>query len=206
MVFDGVLRPGDRVRQDDIAARLGVSRIPVREAIIALDREGWLTLQPHRGAFVNGFDRDYVTDHYELYGMLFSLAARRVTERASDDQLEELVQLADQLAGTEGAASFATVNRDYLRALTVAAASRRLATLSRVMRSIVPGNFFEEVPGSMAVQVEGIGATTAHLRRRDATGAATAMTRLMRRQGDAVADLLAARGVTADGSAAAAGA
>ena len=42
LIFNGELRQGDRMRQDEIAQRLGVSRIPVREAIIALDREGWL--------------------------------------------------------------------------------------------------------------------------------------------------------------------
>ena len=84
MIFDGELRQGDRMRQDDIARRLGVSRIPVREAIIALDREGWLTITPHRGAFVHGLDEDALRDHYELLGLVYGLAARRATERASD--------------------------------------------------------------------------------------------------------------------------
>ena len=78
MVFEGEYKPGDRVRQDEIAAELGVSRIPVREAIIALDREGWVTVEPHRGAFVRGIDADYVRDHYELYGLVFGLMASRV--------------------------------------------------------------------------------------------------------------------------------
>ena len=85
MIFNGELRQGDRMRQDEIAQRLGVSRIPVREAIIALDREGWLTITPHRGAFVHGLDEDALRDHYELLGLVYGLAARRATERASDD-------------------------------------------------------------------------------------------------------------------------
>ena len=88
MIFNGELRQGDRMRQDEIAQRLGVSRIPVREAIIALDREGWLTITPHRGAFVHGLDEDALRDHYELLGLVYGLAARRATERASDDELE----------------------------------------------------------------------------------------------------------------------
>ena len=96
MVFDGEYKPGDRVRQDEIAAELGVSRIPVREAIIALDREGWVTVEPHRGAFVRGIDADYVRDHYELYGLVFGLLAARVAERADDAGLERL--LADAAA------------------------------------------------------------------------------------------------------------
>src|SRR3954452_14656329 len=101
LIFNGMLRQGDRVHQDDIARRLGVSRIPVREAIIALDREGWLTITPHRGAFVHGLDEDALRDHYELLGLVYGLAARRPTERASDDGLQELRDAQQQLAAAE---------------------------------------------------------------------------------------------------------
>ncbi len=88
LIFNGELRQGDRVGQDDIARQLGVSRIPVREAIIALDREGWLTITPHRGAFVHGLDDDSLRDHYELLGLVYGLAARRAVERATPDALD----------------------------------------------------------------------------------------------------------------------
>ena len=53
LIFDGSLRPGMRVPQDTIARNLGVSRIPVREALIVLEREGWVTIEMHRCAFIN---------------------------------------------------------------------------------------------------------------------------------------------------------
>src|SRR3954464_14937235 len=84
MIFDGELRPHDRVPQDDTAAVLGISRIPVREALIALEREGWVTIAPHRGAFVSELDEPAVRDHFELYGLTFGLAARRAIERGPD--------------------------------------------------------------------------------------------------------------------------
>src|SRR3954465_14483371 len=90
LIFNGELRQGDRVHQDDIARQLGVSRIPVREAIIALDREGWLTITPHRGAFVHGLDEDALRDHYELLGLVYGLAARRTTQRASNAGPQQL--------------------------------------------------------------------------------------------------------------------
>ena len=101
LIFNGALRQGDRVHQDDIARQLGVSRIPVREAIIALDREGWLTITPHRGAFVHGLDEDALRDHYELLGLVYGLAARRATERATDDGLKGLRDAQQQLAAAE---------------------------------------------------------------------------------------------------------
>src|SRR3954451_3726879 len=93
LIFNGELRQGDRVPQDDIAEELGVSRIPVREAIIALDREGWVTIEPHRGAFVHGLDAAAVNDHYELIGLMWGLAARRVIERGNPAEVEVLVGL-----------------------------------------------------------------------------------------------------------------
>src|SRR6266550_2157189 len=70
MIFDGELHPGERVPQDDVAAMLGISRIPVREALIALEREGWVTIEMHRGAFVNALDARSVRDHYELFALV----------------------------------------------------------------------------------------------------------------------------------------
>src|SRR3954452_5366241 len=60
LIVSGTLRHGERVPRDDIARRLGVSPVPVREAIIALDREGWLRIEPHRGAFVHGVDEAWI--------------------------------------------------------------------------------------------------------------------------------------------------
>src|SRR3954447_5906133 len=99
MVFDGEYKPGDRVRQDEIAAELGVSRIPVREAIIALDREGWVTIEPHRGAFVYGLDENSVRDHYEVLGVLYGLGSRRAAERGDDEAMATLRTIAKELAG-----------------------------------------------------------------------------------------------------------
>ena len=56
LVFLGELRDGERVPQREIAEALGVSSVPVREALASLQREGVVTLEPNRGAFINGLD------------------------------------------------------------------------------------------------------------------------------------------------------
>src|SRR6478736_2161958 len=160
MVFDGEYKPGDRVRQDEIAAELGVSRIPVREAIIALDREGWVTVEPHRGAFVRGIDPDYVRDHYELYGLVFGLMASRVAERSDDAGRERLLAAAAEVASADpdDPRTFNDRNRAFLRTLEEVAAAPRVTSMARVMTSIVPGNFFREVPGAVDGQRRGVAA------------------------------------------------
>lgn len=195
MVFDGDLRPGDRIPQDDIAATLGVSRIPVREAIIALDREGWVTIEPHRGAFVNGLDPGYVRDHYELFGLLFGLTATRVIERADDASLAGVLDAAAALLAATDPVAFNTANQTVLRLLNQVAASPRLASIARVMTNIVPGNFFVEVPGAIETQRRGVTTIADAMRARDAEVAAAAFHTMLRAQGEAVVQLLDARGL-----------
>lgn len=197
MVFDGELLAGERVRQDEIAAELGISRIPVREAIVALDREGWVTVEPHRGAFVNGLDPAYVRDHYELYGRIFGLLAVRVVERADDDGVADLLSAARHLAVTDLAepAAFNEANVAFFRTLHRVAAAPRLTSMARVMSSIVPGNFFAEVPGSVDIQRKGVAAVAKAIKARDGERAARDFAVLLRRQGDAVVDLLSSRGL-----------
>ena len=74
MIFDGRLRAGQRVPQDAIAAELGVSRLPVREALITLEADGLVAAEPHRGVFVVPIRAEDIEDHYRLYGMAQGLA------------------------------------------------------------------------------------------------------------------------------------
>ena len=190
LIFEGKLRQGDHVRQDDIASDLGVSRIPVREAIIALDREGWVTIEPHRGAFVYGLDENSVRDHYELLGVLYGLAARRTTERADDESLQLIRGLAKELAAIADPDEFSHLNADFWRQIFLSAHSPRLSSLSRVMTNIVPGNFFAEVPGAMQLQKRGLTAMVRHLLAREGEAAERECVQILRGQGDRVLELL----------------
>jgi DNA-binding GntR family transcriptional regulator len=187
LIFNGELRQGDRMRQDEIARRLGVSRIPVREAIIAL----------HRGAFVHGLDEDALRDHYELLGLVYGLAARRATERATDDGLKGLRDAQQQLAAAESPDALHDANDAFLRTLLTLAHSPRLGSVMRNMSTVVPGNFFELVNGSGPVQQRGTKRIVAAISSRDPDAAAEACMRLLRDQGDLVIKLLASRGMFA---------
>src|SRR5438105_3486589 len=93
LIFDGELKAGIRVPQDELAAALGRSRVPVREALIALEREGWVTMIPQRGAYVSTLTSAAIRDHYEMLGFVYGLAARRVVEHdlpEVDDKLASL--------------------------------------------------------------------------------------------------------------------
>src|SRR6185437_16206705 len=65
-ILSGAYAEGDPLRQDAIAAELGVSRIPVREALRQLEAEGLVTFSPHRGAVVSTFSIGEIEELFEL--------------------------------------------------------------------------------------------------------------------------------------------
>ncbi|SHN46544.1 GntR family transcriptional regulator [Cryptosporangium aurantiacum] len=196
MIFDQRLRAGERVPQDEIAAELRVSRVPVREAVIALDREGWVTSRPHLGAFVNGLDENSVRDHYELLGLMYGLAARRAVERGSEDGIATLANIAKDLQAATEADTFSALNTAFLRQLLLMASSRRITAVARVITTnIVPGNFFAEVPGVIRIHKRGMRTVLKALRAGDGPGAEAAFVDLLRAETDSVVDLLAERGL-----------
>jgi DNA-binding GntR family transcriptional regulator len=197
LIFDGVLREGDRVPQDAIAEQLGLSRVPVREALLSLEREGWVTIKPHRGAFIGALDESVVRDHYELYGHVYSFAARRAAQRRSPELLQKLVDLQRQIAATsdDDAQAAWRLNRDFHNTIVEMARSPRLQSVLRAMAGIVPGNFFALVPGSIDVEKRGTAAILKAIQQGDADRVAEEYVAMMSEQGDLVVELFRKRGI-----------
>ncbi len=89
-IVAGDLRPGQRVGQEEIAERLGVSLAPVREALAALEQEGQLTYKPRRGYFVTELRLEDLREIYELRALLEGRAARRAVPLLDEDALERV--------------------------------------------------------------------------------------------------------------------
>jgi GntR family transcriptional regulator, vanillate catabolism transcriptional regulator len=91
MILRGELPPGERLGEEALAERLGVSRTPIRQALPALAREGLLAAAGRRGYVVRSFSPEDVLDAIETRGLLEGLAARRIAERGpAKDLLEKL--------------------------------------------------------------------------------------------------------------------
>jgi DNA-binding GntR family transcriptional regulator len=203
LIFDGVLRQGQRMPQDAIAKTLGVSRIPVREAMIALEREGWVTSIPHRGVFVNAVDESAVHDHYELYGLCYGFAVRRATQRQGAPLATKLAPIQKRIsAAGDDVTEMHDATLAFHRAVVTAANSPRLASMLRHMTGIVPGNFFELVPGAGKAEKLGTAAIVRAVKRADAAGAADEYAAMLRKQGDLVVDLFRSKGLFEDATSA----
>ena len=82
MVLTGKLRSGDRLDRNEIAHELGLSRVPVQEAVVQLEHDGILSTRYHRGAYVERFDEATVREHHELYGLREREARQWLERRA----------------------------------------------------------------------------------------------------------------------------
>lgn len=121
----GGLLPGDRLRETEIAERLGVSRTPVREAIRQLEADGLVTHVPRQGASVRRLDHAEMVELYEMRAVLEGMAAR-LAARAADIELDELEAINADLAGARSAHEAFRLNRMFHAALLDAARNRFL--------------------------------------------------------------------------------
>jgi DNA-binding GntR family transcriptional regulator len=189
LIFEGELRPGTRVPQDTIASDLGVSRIPVREALIVLEREGWVTNEMHRGAFINALDEQAVHDHYELYGLIFGFAAQRALSRRVPDLPKRLAEIQEDFARATTAEEQHRLSLDFHGSILTVAASPRINVALRAMSALVPGNFFDSVPGTVEVQRRGLAAIARAMKQGDSEKVAIEYVKVMRQVGNKVAQL-----------------
>jgi DNA-binding GntR family transcriptional regulator len=92
-ILSRVLVPGERLLIDEIAEHFGISKIPVREAIKALEASGWLDAQPRRGTYVRPLSEEELAQVFEMRRVLEPYAARKAAERRTAEQLAELKEL-----------------------------------------------------------------------------------------------------------------
>lgn len=132
-IRDGGLMPGDRLRETELATRLGVSRTPIREAIRQLEADGLVAHVPRIGASVRQLDYAEVMELYEMRAVLEGTAARLAARAASEVEMQELIVLNDQLAEAGNSPEAARLNRIFHATLLDAAKNR---FLSRSMLSL----------------------------------------------------------------------
>lgn len=108
-IITGELKPGERLMEVQLAAKMGVSRTPVREAIRKLELEGLVNMLPRKGAHVANLSVKNIMDVLEVRASLDSLATELAAARMTPDELAELKQVQAQFVGS--------VEKDHLQGL-----------------------------------------------------------------------------------------
>jgi DNA-binding GntR family transcriptional regulator len=149
-IFDGTYSAGEYVRLDQLAAELGISVTPVREALFELRAEGLLAQQPRRGFVVLPVTGRDLADVANVQAHVGGVLAARAAINITDDQLLELksiqAQLEEAYAGNDIELTV-RLNHEFHRAINVAADSPKLAQLMSQITRYAPESVFPTIAG-----------------------------------------------------------
>jgi len=140
LILKGVLTPGQRINEPDVAARLGVSRVPVREALRELQSSGLVVARKHSGVFVRELEATEVRDLYQVRGLLDGFAGRQAAQLPAAQKDALLAVLDDSVNAMQDAARRHEVSGYYgenLRFHWAIVESTGNRTLTETYRGIV---------------------------------------------------------------------
>jgi DNA-binding GntR family transcriptional regulator len=111
----GRYKPGERLIPEEIAAEIGMSRMPVREAFRRLASDGLVLLRPNRGCVVAGLTVDELYEIFEIRSVLEGLAVRLAMPRIDEEELEDLERLLDRMerAGQSGGSDWVVRHQEF---------------------------------------------------------------------------------------------
>lgn len=116
-ILNGAFEPGERLIQEDLAERIGVSRIPVRTALMQLEVEGLVVFEPHHGATVRSVGRERVREIYTLRILLETHALRAAALTLTSESKAELVREAAALDESHEGPDFLQRRIEFYRKL-----------------------------------------------------------------------------------------
>jgi DNA-binding GntR family transcriptional regulator len=128
-IAGGTLKPETALRQDDLAARFGFSRMPIRDALRQLEAEGLVSIHPTRGAFVARMDGQEIREIYAVRELLETEALRLSCRALGLKALDEAASVLDQIDRETDVGRWGGLNRAFHLALYGACGNARLLSL-----------------------------------------------------------------------------
>jgi DNA-binding GntR family transcriptional regulator len=152
------LPPGYLLREAELAARFGVSKTPLREAFVRLEKDGFVQIAPYRSAVVAGYSREDLREIYELRELLEGLCAREAAVNIATDDLAALNRVVRESAAAFEAGDSAglTALLDEFDVLLYAQSKNgRITAMLNNIRDHVTriGRLTVAIPGRMATSV-----------------------------------------------------
>jgi DNA-binding GntR family transcriptional regulator len=171
LVLTGKLRSGDRVDRNEIAQELGLSRVPIQEAVVQLEHDGILSTQYHRGAYVERFDESVVREHHELYGLLNGIASARAAANPTEQMLRQLDTLLGVMRSSKESRAFQETAWQYRLTINDQYAGPRLQAAIRASQTLIPQTFWFAYQNNHDDMLPYYEAETAAIHHRDAVAA-----------------------------------
>ncbi|MDX1888996.1 GntR family transcriptional regulator [Mycolicibacterium sp. 050158] len=177
-IFDGTFRSGEYLRLEQLAADLGISVTPVREALLTLRAEGLLNQLPRRGFVVLEVTARDVADVANVQAFVGGELAARAAANITDDQLARLQAIQAELERAYGSSdvdSMVRLNHEFHRLVNVVADSPKLTQFMSGITRYAPESVFPTLPGWSQQSTEDHRRVIDALKRRDSSRARTAM-------------------------------
>lgn len=135
-IREGVFRPGDRLREADVAAQLELSRTPIREALRKLEADGIVEHRARIGAVIRTLEYTEVVELYEMRAVLEHTAAKMAAKHASLAEIDELCDLNIQIEGAlNDPTTAAALNQNFHRCIYRATRNRFLQESARALNN-----------------------------------------------------------------------
>ena len=125
-ILSGDIAPGTWLRQDDLAMRLGTSRLPIREALRILESEGLAESMPNRGARVPALDLQEVNISYRMRERLEPLTLIESLCHISDAQVDRMERIQEEIEANNDTVRFLALDREFHMASYAACPSEQL--------------------------------------------------------------------------------
>ena len=182
-LVDGRVKQGERLKEEELAAEIGVSRTPIREALRRLDQEGLVNLVPNQGTHVSQWAARDVIEIFRLRAVLEAHAAGLAAERITPEAIAMLAELVDrterivQASGPDVMDQVAETNEAFHRGILQAAASPRLAAIVHNLMEIpiILGTFHRYAPADLRRSLDHHRELVAAFRARDPEWASSVM-------------------------------
>ncbi len=170
MILVGELHPGAQLTQDEMASRLGVSTMPVREALLRLNHEGLVEARRGRSYRVTHMTRLDVSDTYWVHATIEEELTRRACLQAAEivDELDACMSAWHKAVGTGHTEALEDLNFEFHRTINKSAQSAALVRMLRQSLRTIPQHFYSLLPEWVALSTEGHQQVLDAFRRRDA--------------------------------------
>ena len=139
-IVKGDYQPSQKLKEEEIATRLGISRPPVREAFKALEVEGLVVRKPRRGVFVTEMTAKDLWEAYTLKASLYALSAELAIETISPQDIKALKHIAEEMQTTAGPVDllrYQQLRQQFHRIIMEAAGNERLKKFSESLQNQV---------------------------------------------------------------------
>jgi len=135
-IVAGDLKPGHRLHQGDLAARLGISTTPVREALTDLAGQGFVRIDTHRGAYVTELGVEELRDVYAFRAVAESEAIKLTALRISQEELGKAVRLVERMERLDDPTDYVLLNHQFHALLANASRSPQIASVLAKLRNV----------------------------------------------------------------------